>query len=114
MSAISTHVLDIVRGRPASGITVSLHKLSSSNQWEPLAIGTTDGDGRIRDMLDLRHVLTAGTYRLSYETADYFRVLGTASFFPEVTVTFLIENPMEHYHIPLLLSPYAYSTYRGT
>jgi 5-hydroxyisourate hydrolase len=114
MSAISTHVLDIVRGRPASGITVCLHKLSSSNQWEPLAIGTTDVEGRIRDMLDFRHALTTGTYRLSYETADYFRELGTASFFPEVAVTFLIENPMEHYHIPLLLSPYAYSTYRGT
>jgi 5-hydroxyisourate hydrolase len=114
MSAISTHVIDIMRGRPAKGITVSLHKFSSSNQWEPLAVGTTDTDGRIRNMLDLRHILTTGTYRLSYEAADYFRALGTACFFPEVAVTFLIENPTEHYHIPLLLSPYAYSTYRGT
>ena len=113
MSAITTHVLDIMCGRPASGITVSLHKLSASNQWEPLASGITDTEGRIRDLLDMRHVFTTGTYRLTYETADYFRALGTAAFFAEVAVTFLVENPKELYHIPLLLSPYAYSTYRG-
>ena len=102
-----------MRGQPATGLTVSLHKLSSSNQWERLADGITDIDGRVNDLLDERYILIAGTYRLSYETMAYFRALGAASFFGEVTVTFIVENPVEHYHIPLLLSPYAYSTYRG-
>jgi len=113
MSAITIHVLDTMRGQPASGIAVWLHHLSSANQWELLASRITDGDGRIPDLLDVRHVLTTGTYRLTFETAEYFRSLGTASFYTEVTVTFHIEDPIEHYHIPLLLSPYGYSTYRG-
>lgn len=113
MSAITIHVLDTMRGQPASGIAVWLHNLSSVNQWELLASGITDGDGRIPDLLDVRHVLKTGTYRLTFETAAYFRSLCTASFYTEVTVTFHIEDPVEHYHIPLLLSPYGYSTYRG-
>jgi 5-hydroxyisourate hydrolase len=113
MSAITIHVLDIMRGQPASGIAVLLHNLSSTNEWALLASGITDGEGRIRDLVDVRHPLAAGSYRLTFETAEYFRSLGAASFYAEVTVTFLIEDPIEHYHIPLLLSPYGYSTYRG-
>jgi 5-hydroxyisourate hydrolase len=113
MSGITIHVLDTMRGQPASGIAVLLHNLSSENQWELLGSGITDGEGRIRDLLDVRYALVTGTYRLTFETAEYFRSLGTASFYPEVSVTFHIKDPIEHYHIPLLLSPYGYSTYRG-
>ncbi|WP_026549256.1 hydroxyisourate hydrolase [Arthrobacter sp. Br18] len=110
-SHVTTHVLDTGTGRPAQGITARL-SLKSARGWEAIADGTTDGDGRIRNLGPDR--LESGTYRIDFGTGDYFHSIGTETFFPEVTLTFVVSSPSEHYHVPLLLSPFAYSTYRGS
>lgn len=106
MSAITTHVLDTANGRPAPGITVRLEGQGVE------AEGSTDQDGRCRDLGP--DEVTAGTYRLVFGTAPYFESLGQQGFFPEVTITFTITDPTQHHHVPLLLSPFGYSTYRGS
>jgi len=106
MSTLSTHVLDTTRGHPAQGIPVSL-----SNLTEFLGSGTTDQDGRIAGFTTGE--LPAGTYQLRFDTAVYAAATQQEFFFPEVTVTFLITSE-RHYHVPLLLSPFAFSTYRGS
>ncbi|MEU3271718.1 hydroxyisourate hydrolase [Saccharomonospora sp. NPDC006951] len=105
MSLVTTHVLDTAVGRPAAGIPV---RLLRQDQRE-LAAGTTDGDGRIRDLGP--ETLPVGVYRLVFDTAGY---LGPGAFFPEITVTFRIADPQAHHHVPVLLSPFSYSTYRGS
>ncbi|MFD0365198.1 hydroxyisourate hydrolase [Nocardia sp. GCM10030253] len=104
MSTLSTHVLDAVRGAPAAGIAVTLYG------EEQLDAGETDADGRIGA---LGATLAAGTYRLVFDTGSYFAGLGVDSFFPEVSVAFVVTEE-RHYHVPLLLSPFAFSTYRGS
>jgi len=106
MSAITTHVLDTATGRPAAGIHVTL--AVHLNDWRTIGHGTTDPDGRLRALTDGIELQTA-TYRLTFATGEY-----NAGFFPEVSVVFRVEDPNAHYHVPLLLSPYGYSTYRGT
>jgi len=106
-SPITTHVLDTSLGKPASGVFVHLHYLKVLD-WKALGRGTTNADGRVTDLLPQNHVLEKGTYRLTFETK------GFSAFFPEVEITFLVENPAEHYHVPLLLSGHGYSTYRGS
>jgi 5-hydroxyisourate hydrolase len=108
MSTISTHVLDSARGRPASGVGV---RLQSADGTE-IAAGRTDADGRIGDLGPSD--LAAGAYRLVFDTGGYFVATGQAGFYPEVVVAFAIVDPAEHYHVPLLLAPFAYSTYRGS
>jgi 5-hydroxyisourate hydrolase len=108
MSAVTTHVLDTAAGVPAAGIAVRLEQRSGSG-WQPLAAGTTDADGRIGELGP--DTVPAGQYRLTFDTAGYF---GPESFWPEVTVTFAITDPARHHHVPLLLSPFAFSTYRGS
>ncbi|MBG6216911.1 5-hydroxyisourate hydrolase [Arthrobacter sp. CAN_A6] len=110
-SHVTTHVLDTGTGRPARGVTALL-SLKSADGWEAIADGTTDVDGRVRDLGPDR--LEPGTYRISFGTGEYFSSTGTETFFPEVTLTFTVSSPTEHYHVPLLLSPFAYSTYRGS
>ncbi|MBG6183164.1 5-hydroxyisourate hydrolase [Arthrobacter sp. CAN_A214] len=110
-SHVTTHVLDTGTGRPARGVTALL-SLRSGKGWEAIADGTTDVDGRIRDLGPDR--LEPGIYRISFGTGEYFSSTGTETFFPEVTLTFTVSSPTEHYHVPLLLSPFAYSTYRGS
>jgi len=102
MSSLSTHVLDATTGQPAAGVAVRL-----SRDGAELAAASTDTDGRIGKLAD---GLAAGTYRLVFDTGRYF----TATFYPEVVVTFTVSGPERHYHVPLLLSPFAYSTYRGS
>jgi len=111
MSGISTHVLDTARGRPASGVAVTLEVLGQDG-WRELASGTTDADGRIAPLLP-GGAPAAGAYRLRFATGDYFRGLGAAAFYPEVVVHVRLE-PGTKYHLPLLLSPFGYSTYRGS
>ena len=111
MSGITTHVLDTSRGRPAAGVPVVLERAVESG-WEPLGCGTTDGDGRVRDLL--ASAPEDGRYRLTFDTGAYFRAVGEAGFYPEVSVTFVVGQAAEHYHVPLLLSPFGYSTYRGS
>lgn len=111
MSAVTTHVLDAARGRPAAGVAVTL-EAASGPQWTQLAESTTNSDGRIGELGPQR--LDPGEYRLTFATGDYFDALGTESFYPRVQINFRITDPEQHYHVPLLLSPFSYSTYRGS
>jgi 5-hydroxyisourate hydrolase len=124
---ITTHVLDTALGRPAAGVQVRLERAggeevdSPENAWGaeeavlrawPLAEATTDQDGRVRELGPER--IAPGAYRLVFATAPYFEATGQQGFFPEVTITFTVDDASQHYHVPLLLSPYSYSTYRGS
>ena len=110
MNGITTHVLDTSRGRPAAGVPVTLERLTGA-EWTIAAAGRTDDDGRL---IALAGDTAPGTYRLVFDTAAYFRSNGVRAFFPEVTVAFEIDDVSRHYHVPVLLSPYGYSTYRGS
>jgi 5-hydroxyisourate hydrolase len=115
MSPITTHVLDLARGRPAPGVAVVLElRAAGEDLWTELARGTTNADGRLTDLLPDGASLAAGVYRLRFDTGAYFAGLGVAAFYPEVAVTVRLEDPAGHYHFPLLLSPFGYSTYRGS
>jgi 5-hydroxyisourate hydrolase len=110
---ITTHVLDTARGGPAVGMTVIL-QIRQSAEWAPVGRGATDTDGRFIAFGDERPLET-GVYRMIFDAGDYHRSHGVAvPFFPEVVVTFSVHDADVHYHVPLLLSPYGYSTYRGT
>ena len=111
MSAITTHVLDVSRGRPAGGVPVTL-EIRSKDGWKMLGGGRTDPDGRAHELSG--EDVDAGVYRLTFDTAAYFRAWNIEGFYPEVEVMFEIRDPAQDYHVPLLLSPYGYSTYRGT
>ena len=117
MSAITTHVLDTALGRPAAGVRVRLELLApSADGGSPsadlVAVGTTDHDGRVSELGPDQ--VEAGTYRLVFDTAAYLAATGQSCFFPEVSITFALTDPAQHHHVPLLLSPFAYSTYRGS
>lgn len=109
---LSTHVLDTTRGRPAAGIAVRLERLEAG-RWAPCGSGTTNADGRIASLLAEGLQLARGTHRLTFATEPYFAQHG-GGFYPEVAITFEITKPEEHHHVPLLLSPFGYSTYRGS
>ena len=110
--SLSTHFLDAVRGRPAAGVPVRLEATVPQGS-RLLAAVRTDQDGRARG--DLPDLLPPGTYRLTFDTAAYFAGQGIEEFFyPEVVVCFTVTDPEAHHHVPLLLSPFAYSTYRGS
>lgn len=111
VSQVTTHILDTGSGRPAAGVAVELSKLDGGN-WAHVARGVTDGDGRIKNLGPER--LPGGTYRLSFATGDYYSALGSETFFPTVDLNFTVSDGGEHYHVPLLLSPFAFSTYRGS
>jgi 5-hydroxyisourate hydrolase len=111
VAAVTTHVLDTARGCPAAGVPVTLSRLDA-DVATILGVGETDADGRCGDLAPRR--LERGTYRLRFDTAAYFAAGGQVGFFPEVTVTFSLTDPGQHHHVPLLLSPFAYSTYRGS
>ena len=112
-SPITTHVLDLRLGRPASGMRVTL-EFPTESTWQLLADRVTDVDGRVADLLPAGSTPETGPYRLRFETGDYFLGQGLAAFYPEVVVMFEVDDPSRHYHIPLLLSPFGYSTYRGS
>jgi 5-hydroxyisourate hydrolase len=107
MITVSTHVLDLVRGGPANGVPILLER--REGDWTEVRRGSTDADGRLKDLVpDGR----AGTYRITFDTAAWFAATGTKGFYPYVQVVFGAEQG--HYHVPLLLGPYGYSTYRGS
>ncbi len=112
-SPITTHVLDTAQGHPAPGIEVTLEH-HENGAWKSLARGVTNQDGRIGDLLPDGAELSAGVYRLVFHVGPYHQASGTKSFYPHIPVVFEIENPRQHYHVPLLLNPYGYSTYRGS
>ena len=110
-SPITTHILDTHRGVPASDVAIQLYQ-QQEETFVLLAQGRTDDDGRIRDLLSGR--LEKGIYQMRFATEEYHQRLGIQGFYPEAVITFVVRNPDQHYHIPLLLSPFAYSTYRGS
>jgi 5-hydroxyisourate hydrolase len=114
MSAITTHVLDLVRGAPAAGVRVTLEVEVPGRGWVALAERTTDADGRVRDLIAPGSPPDPGRYRLTFATGAWFESRGEHAFHPRVTVDFVITDATRHHHVPLLLSPYGYSTYRGS
>jgi 5-hydroxyisourate hydrolase len=113
MSAITTHVLDTAAGRPAAGVAVRLER-REGHAWHPLAAGVTDEDGRLRTLLPADHDFQVGEYRLVFATGTYYAARGMESFHPEIAIAFEARRPDEHYHVPLLVAPHGYTTYRGS
>jgi 5-hydroxyisourate hydrolase len=110
--SLSSHVLDAVHGRPAHGVRVRWERLHGE-RWEPVSEAVTDGDGRIT-VWDHPAATGPGRHRLVFDSGDWFAGQGTKTFYPEVVVVFEVTDPDAHHHVPLLLSPFAYSTYRGS
>ena len=108
MSHVTTHVLDAALGRPAVGVAVALYDADGAL----VADGATDDDGRVSDLGP--DALPVGEYRIVFETAAYFAASGVDGFYPRVTIDFELTDAAAHYHVPVLLSPFAYSTYRGS
>jgi 5-hydroxyisourate hydrolase len=119
MSGITTHVLDTAHGLPASGVPVVL-EIRSADGWREIGRAETDADGRVRQLLPTGAAsaegaaMIAGVYRLTFDTGTYFRAQGVEGFFPEASIVFHVRDAARHHHVPLLLSPYGYSTYRGS
>ncbi len=107
---ITTHILDTSRGRPAEGVSVSLYKVGID---EPIAVGQTNADGRVAEWSDTIECI-AGNYRLEFDVASYFSGLGESGFYSDIQIAFVVADATEHYHVPLLLNPFGYSTYRGS
>jgi len=112
-SPITTHVLDTSLGRPATGIPVTLEK-EQNGQWQSVGKGLTDSDGRVSQLLPANPPLSQGTYRISFDLMNYFANQGRTTFYPYATITFIVDNANQHYHVPLLLSGFGFSTYRGS
>ena len=108
--SLSTHVLDTANGEPAAGVSVRLDRSEGADRWVLVALGRTDDDGRLRNWIPPRD-WWPGRYRLLFDIAAY---LGGDAFFPEVAITFRVDDPGRHLHVPLLVSPFGYSTYRGS
>lgn len=114
MSPITTHILDTSAGRPASGVRVVLEHHEPGGGFSAIGEGLTNDDGRVRDLLPQDAMLVRGVYRLRFDVKAYFERGGVESFYPFVEVVFEIRDPAQHYHVPLLLNPFGYSTYRGS
>ena len=113
MSPITTHVLDTSAGRPARGVRVTLER-NTDQAWTHIGSGETDADGRLRTLLPAGAALNPGMHRLTFETKPYFAQHALTTFYPHVVVVFEVVGGDEHYHVPLLISPFGYSTYRGS
>lgn len=113
MSHISTHILDTSRGRPAAGVAVTLESCNPDGTWQVIAQSTTDADGRVANLIKPNIQLAGGDYQLRFATGEYFRLQGISVFYPEVAIQVHLEQA-GRYHLPLLLSPFGYSTYRGS
>lgn len=114
MSHITTHVLDLMAGRPGAGIPVVLERKTHTAGWQVLGEGITDIDGRVNDLLSPTEAFLTGHYRLIFDTAAYFSMRNAGGFFPQVTISFVVKDALQHYHVPVLLSPNGYTTYRGS
>ncbi|MCC3153841.1 hydroxyisourate hydrolase [Hymenobacter sp. BT770] len=112
MSQITTHILDTTKGKPAAGVTIALLQQTGDN-WQEIARGATNSDGRIADLLPKETQLELGVYKMKFFTKEYFDQNGTANFYPLVEIIFDVATT-EHYHVPLLLNPFGYATYRGS
>ncbi len=113
MSKITSHVLDASRGKPAQGVPISL-ELNTAGKWVELSKATTNSDGRVPELWTESMKLETGIYRLTFDTQEYFKSIGVQGFYPFVPIVFEIHDAAQHYHVPLLISPFSYSTYRGS
>ena len=111
---ISTHVLDTASGKPAAGVPIQLFRRESSGDWRRLASARTDSDGRCAQLLPADEELAPGEYRLEFDTATYYSAQKVDGLYPAVHITFVVRSGDSHLHIPLLLSPNGYTTYRGS
>ncbi|MVN78507.1 hydroxyisourate hydrolase [Hymenobacter sp. HMF4947] len=112
MSQLTTHILDTTQGRPAGGVTIALYE-PEGESWREIARGITNADGRIPDLLPQEKILATGIYKLKFFTQEYFERAGLTHFYPFVEICFTVADAA-HYHVPLLLNPFGYSTYRGS
>ncbi len=113
--SITTHVLDLARGRPAEGIEVTLEMADRTGSfWHPIGTDHTNPDGRAQTLVPETANLQPGRYRLTFQTAPYFAAHDTDTFYPRIVIEFQVPDETQHYHVPLLLSPFGYSTYRGS
>ncbi len=112
MSQITTHILDTTKGKPAAGVIITLYH-QQTHGWIEMAKGITNADGRIPDLLPKDILLELGVYKMNFEVQSYFEEQSVQAFYPFVEIVFNL-NTSEHYHVPLLLNPYGYSTYRGS
>lgn len=113
MTQITSHILDTSLGNPAADVQITLMR-KQADDWVELGSAATNQDGRVSDFLGHDDVLAAGIYKLTFNLSDYYAALGTESFYPYAEVVFQIAGDGQHYHVPLLLNPYGYSTYRGS
>ena len=114
MSRISTHVLDTAKGKPVAGVPVGLQRQDASGNWTAVSSALTDQDGRCGELVPEGASLAQGTYRLTFDTTTYFVACGVEGFYPAVEIRFRVRTGESHFHIPLLLSPNGYTTYRGS
>ncbi len=112
MSQITSHILDTTKGKPAEGVLISLFQQQNS-EWKEIGKSSTNSDGRVIDLVEKNILLDAGVYKLKFETRIYYDRQSIKSFYPFVEIIFEITGP-GHYHVPLLLNPFGYSTYRGS
>ena len=112
MSQITTHILDTTKGKPAAGVPITLLR-QAGDKWQEIARGVTNSDGRIADLLPKEKQLEMGAYKMKFDTQEYFTQDSTINFYPFVEIVFNVAGN-EHYHVPLLLNPFGYSTYRGS
>jgi 5-hydroxyisourate hydrolase len=112
MSQLTTHILDTAKGTPAKGVTIVLYR-QLEESWQQLALGTTNADGRIPNLLQKDFVLEPGVYKMRFETKPYFEKQAVRTFYPFIEISFTITGN-EHYHVPLLVNPFGYTTYRGS
>lgn len=110
-AGITTHVLDTARGKPAAGVPVTL-SVFEGEEWREISRASTDADGRAKHLLPPDQPLREGTYRLRFDLAAWFA--DRTAFYPEASIVFLVRDSSQHHHVPLLLSPFGYSTYRGS
>jgi 5-hydroxyisourate hydrolase len=112
MSGITTHVLDTAAGHPARGVAITL-EIADGDGWREVGRGATDDDGRLKSLTD-GHQLEVATYRISFDTGAYYAGSGQSTFYPRVQVQFAVAAADQHYHVPILLSPFGFTTYRGS
>jgi 5-hydroxyisourate hydrolase len=110
---ITTHILDLSIGKPAGGVRVALTRVDDTERTV-VGSGVTDADGRLKDLVPKAAKVNAGVFELTFETGAYFKARDLQPFHPRVTVTIEITDPAQHYHVPLLISPFGYTTYRGS
>jgi 5-hydroxyisourate hydrolase len=114
LKRISTHILDLASGKPALDVAVRLERQNSSGSWSVLSSARTDQDGRCCQLLPEKGLLSPGLYRLAFDTASYYIAQKTETLYPSVEITFRVREGESQFHIPLLLSPNGYTTYRGS